>query len=524
MLSPVRLVVACTAAAAALPAPAAADDRPRTIPALQEWRSSDGPAFRLGPDARIVVRPRDRRALAGEARQLAADLGALTHRTVRTTARRGARARTGDIVLGRTGATPVLGAEGYRLRVGRAFTVLAPTTAGAFYGGRTLLQLVRAGDPVPRGRAVDRPRFPERGLMVDAGRKHYTRRWLLDRIAELASLKMNYLHLHLSDHQGYRLASRSHPEIVSAQHLTEEDVRAVVDVAARHHVTVVPEIDMPGHLTAALAKHPELQLRNAAGGAEAGVLDVSNPAAVRFARDLVTEAMDLFSGPYHHVGGDEVLPFALYPLGFFPSLEAHAKATYGPGANAKDAIHGFVNDMAALVRARGRTARMWHDDLNGGAAVVRDPRTIAEWWIDVSPLSDVRTPTPQELLDRGHDVLNAGWFPTYFVNGVGGSTVKVQPNLQTAYEDWEVDQFSGVLVADETVRQPPLRVAADEPRLRGSLLHLWNDNPGLATEAQDVAFIAGGLRVLAQKTWRSPPLVPDHTSFVRLAARVGGTP
>lgn len=499
----------------AVPGAALAQDaRPQTIPALRSWTASDG-TWALGADARIVVRHANRRTLRVAARQLAGDLGTRRGRRIPTPARRGARARPGDVLLARTRRDPELGPEGYGLRIGRVFTITAPRPAGVFYGGRTLLQLLRGADPIRRGRARDRPRYPERGLMVDAGRKYYTYAWLAARVRELARLKLNLLHLHLSDHQGFRIQSDTHPEIVSPQHLTQQEVRDLLALARRHHEMVVPEIDMPGHMPAALAGHPELQLRSVTGQAEPGVLDVGNPAARRFALDLVGEYLDLFDGPYWHVGADEVVPFVTYPLGLYPSLEASARGRFGPSANAKDAVHGFVNDVDALVRSRGRTTRMWHDDVGGGSAVARDPRIVTEWWIDVSPLSDVRPPAPADLLARGHRILNAGWFPTYHVNGVGGSPIPVRPNLRTAYESWDVHEFHGVLEV------PAASVAPGEPRNLGAKVHLWNDNPAFSTEQQDAVTIRPGLRVIAQKTWGSPLLTPSYAAFTALAQRLG---
>ena len=167
---------------------------------------------------------------------------------------------------------------------------------------------------------------------------------------------------------------------------------------------------------------------------------------------------------------------------------------------------------------------MWHDDIGGGSAVARHPAIVAEWWIDVSPLSDVRPPTPQQLLDRGHPIMNAGWFPTYHVNGVGGSPVPLTPNLTAAYEAWDVHEFHGPLVLDGTIRKPPDTIAARDSRNRGSKLNLWNDNPTFATEAQDAVTIAPGLRVIAQKTWESPVLVPDYRAFQAIAGRVASAP
>ena len=117
-------------------------------------------------------------------------------------------------------------------------------------------------------------------------------------------------------------------------------MRALIELARRHHITVVPEIDMPGHMEAALRPHPELRLQNAAGQQEAAVLDVTNEAALRFARDLLEEYMPLFPGPYWHVGADEIIPFAALDSADTRRPQEHARERYGQDANAKDAIPG----------------------------------------------------------------------------------------------------------------------------------------------------------------------------------------
>ena len=108
----------------------------------------------------------------------------------------------------------------------------ARTAAGAFYGTRSVVQLLRRKRSIPAGTARDWPRYPERGLMLDNGRRYFSPRWLRARIRELAYLKLNQLHLHFSDDQGFRIASRSHPEIVSDPHLTKRQVRSLVALRA----------------------------------------------------------------------------------------------------------------------------------------------------------------------------------------------------------------------------------------------------------------------------------------------------
>jgi hexosaminidase len=348
--------------------------------------------------------------------------------------------------------------------------------------------------------------------MVDAGRKYFTPAWFEREITELASLKLNLLHLHLSDNQGFRIESKRHPEIVSKDHLTQDDVRRLVAFAAARQITVVPEIDMPGHLQAALAAHPELQLVDALGVRAPDKLDVSNPDAVRLALDLIDELLPLFPGRYWHGGADEYMPSVQFVQ--YPRLQAFAQAQYGPSANGKDAVLGFVNRVDDLVRAHGRTLRIWNDGIGGGSAIAIHAEPVVEWWTDVSPIGDLLAPRPQELLDQGHRILNAGWWPTYYVSGSTEASVPPRPNPADAYAKWKVSDFYGVLFANATLQLPPQRVAADEPRNLGATLHVWNDNPEAETEAQIATGIRPRLRVLAQKTWDSPEFTRDYATFL----------
>src|SRR5882672_4308045 len=201
----VTVVLAIAAGLAAIAQGAmAATTVPRTIPALQRWTAGPcGYTFRSG--ARVVAL--DQR-LAGTASVLAEDLAALTG--VAVTWVLGGPVRAGDLVL-RLGAVEG-GAEGYRMTVGPSVLVEGNTEAGVFYGTRTILQLLRRGATIPGGTAADWPLYPERGLMLDTGRRFFSLSFLRNQIRELAYLKLNYLHLHLSDIQGFRLQSETHPE------------------------------------------------------------------------------------------------------------------------------------------------------------------------------------------------------------------------------------------------------------------------------------------------------------------------
>lgn len=493
--------------------------RPPTIPALREWAPATG-RFELQDGSHIRVETADMR-LQRVAELLADDLGRMTARGI-AVAPGGHAAGAGDIRLTLNAADSQLGREGYRLTISDSVSVRAMDAAGAFYGTRTLLQMLQAGGgSAPAGDARDWPRYPERGLMLDIGRQHLTPAWIEARIREMAWLKLNYLHLHLSDDLGFRIESRSHPEIVSAEHITLNELDRLLDVAERHHVTVVPEIGMPAHMGAALAPHPEFQLVDIFGRRSTNRLDITNPAALAFARQLIDEFIDIFPSAYWHTGADEYMRPDEYPL--HPQLQEHARREYGANASAKDAVHGFVNWVDGLVRLRGKTTRMWHDDLNGGVAVTVNPAIVVEWWTDVSPLSDSRPPPPQRLLDQGHRIFNAGFFPTYYASWIP-EPLFLRPDMRAAYESWLVHEFYGPMVVGGPLRTPPSTVDPAEPRNLGSKLHVWNDIPGSETEAQIAVGIRPRLRVLAQKTWESPPLVDSYDDFLKVIDTVGDPP
>jgi hexosaminidase len=507
-------------AVAASPASADLSLRPPTIPALRAWvPGEDG--FELRPESRIVYDPASATALRSVAEVLAEDLQRHGY-ALELVAVAAQTRRAGDITLALGECDARVGSEGYRYTVADGHVLIrAREAAGAFYGTRTLLQLLVQGNAVPAGEALDWPRYPERGMMVDIGRKHFTMEWLRAHIRELAWLKMNYLHLHLSDDLGFRLESESHPEIVSELHLSKQQMRELIALAARYHITVVPEIDMPGHMEAILAPHPDYQLANMLGQRAADRLDVTNPDALRLVQDLLEEFLPLFPGPYWHTGADEVMPPAEYAL--HPGLRDYARIQYGSQANAKDAIHGFVNWVDSIVRAHGKITRMWHDDMNGGSAVTINPDIVVEWWTNFSPLSDLTPPTPQRLLDDGHAIMNAGWFPTYYT-ALFPDPLFLRPDMKTAYESWSVDQFAGPMVINGLVQIPPYRIAADERRNLGTKLHVWNDLPDVEDEIRIAAGIAPRLRVIAQKAWASPQLVEDYAAFTRISDAIGPAP
>ncbi|MFF1497922.1 family 20 glycosylhydrolase [Streptomyces sp. NPDC058304] len=495
-----RLLIAAVCAVAALslpgvaaagPVPAqAAAGPPLTVPALRQWTAGTG-TYAFTTAGRIVVDPAYTAQLSDEAATLAEDLEALAGRPVAVVT---GSAAPGDIALSL--GDPGLPAEGYRLTVGQSVGIQAATDTGAFYGTRTVLQLLHQSLSVPAGTAVDWPTKAERGLMIDQGRKFFTVDWVRQHIKELAYLKLNYFHFHLSDTFGFRLESSTHPEIVSADHYSKQDIADLVALGQKYHVTIIPEIDTPGHMNAVLAAHPELKLKNSSGTASPDFIDLSLPASYTLIKDLVNEYLPLFPAPYWHIGADEyVTDYAKYP-----QLLSYARAHYGAGATAKDTYYGFVNWADDLVRAAGKTTRMWNDGIKAGDGTVTPHAGIlVEYWYSYGL-------TPQQLAAAGHTVANESWTPTYYV--LGGA----KPDTKWMYETWTPDRFEGGATLTDPSKNP------------GSLIHVWCDNPTAETEDQIAAGIMYPLRALAQQTWGSPKSASTYAAFTPIAAAVGHNP
>ena len=483
-----------------------AEVRPATVPAVRSAADWEG-TFELRKGARVVIARKARRRLAPEAKLLAADLGIKW--------KAAPKGRPGDVIL-RTGSKlKRLGAEGYTIRIEDRIKVRARTAAGIFYAGRTLVQLFDGRKRVERTFIRDWPLYPERGLMIDNGRQFFPRAWLEARIKELSDLKLNLLHLHFSDNQGYRLQSDTHPEIVTEPYLTKADVRKLVALARRRHLTIIPELDSPGHLEAALKPHPEFQLANRLGQKQPDKLDVTNPDARAFIGDLLGEYLPLFPGPWWHTGADEYLGVASTEQDYelYPQLEAYADEKYGEGANGKDAVIDFINFVDEKVRAAGKRTRIWSDGMGGGSGLVElAPTAAVEWW------ENRTSEDPNVLMTNGRQVQNAGWWPLYYVTG--GPLESARASEQDFYENWNAWHFEGpwsTRWAGGEPTPPPYFVPEDAKNQLGAQLNVWNDDPGNMSEDEIAEGIRPRLRILAQKTWGSPQLTDSYEEFKALA-------
>ncbi|WP_050986712.1 family 20 glycosylhydrolase [Streptomyces somaliensis] len=469
---------------------------PRTIPAVREHVPARGPGWRPGAGSGVVV-ARGSGVLADEARLLARELG-VEHRGE-------SPARPGDIELALEGGAS--GApESYTLTTrGGRVRVAGPDEAGVFYGTRTVKQALRSGGVVPEGVVRDRPDRPQRGLMVDIARKHFTAAWLEARVREMADLKLNQLGLHISDDQGFRVESDSHPEVVSKRHLTKAEVRRLVALAASLHITVIPEIDSPGHLGAVLSAHPSLRLRDARGAVVPGAIDVTRPGSARIVDDLLREYARLFPGRYFHIGADEYRPLtAPDPEASHPRLAAEARRLHGPGARVRDLATDWLNDRAAVVRKAGKQPKAWNDGFFRGGVVQADKRVEVEYWTG----REIGARPPVEYLREGRRVVNVNDRYLYYV--LGEPNEFTYPTGREIYTSWTPLVLRGT-------RPVPARYSG---QVLGGRLAVWCDFANAQTQDRVAAGIRMPLRALAQKVWdpRDPAL--SWAGFSALAKRL----
>ena len=287
---------------------------------------------------------------------------------------------TDGIALLLSGAPASVGDKGYQLDItSTSIAIRANAPAGLFAGVQTLHQLLPVAidsttvQPgpwlVPGGHIEDYPRFEHRGAMLDVARHFFTVAQVQRYIDQIALYKVNYLHLHLSDDQGWRIAITSWPNLAifggatavggdPGGYYTQADYSAIVAYAAARYVTIVPEIDMPGHTNAALASYAQLNCNGIAPARYTGTavgfssLCVSLPLTYVFIDQVLGEIAALTPGPYLHIGGDEANSTTL--------------ADY----------RTFINQAQSIVAAHGKIVVGWHDIVNATPLAT----TVAQYW------------------------------------------------------------------------------------------------------------------------------------------------
>jgi hexosaminidase len=402
-----------------------------------------GPAFNVVRATTIIVSD-----TTGEVGRIAQALSAMLHTPigfpfgVTTTP---ADSVTSTIRLSLS-ARPDLGDEGYEFTsTPTSVSIVANRPAGLFHGVQTLRQLLPADIEAEMGRErfdwsvpalhiVDRPRFAWRGAMLDVARHFFTVKEVEQYIDLLALYKMNTLHLHLSDDQGWRVAINSRPQLAlmggasqvgggPGGYYTQQDYQTIVRYAQDRYITIVPEIDMPSHINAALVGYPQLgcsaRPTGLYPGTDVGWSSICTDKEESYAMidDIVREISAMTPGPYFHIGGDE----------------AHSvpKEKYIP----------FVERAQGIVSKYGKTMVGWEEIAQ---ARISPTAIVQEWKTDsataslVSGRRVIMSPAQKAYIDmKYNDSTELGlkwaalievrdayqWDPANFMAGVGESNV-----------------------------------------------------------------------------------------------------
>jgi hexosaminidase len=407
--------------------------------------------------------------------------------------------------------------EGYRLRIEPRGVVIAGRPAGLFYGAQSVLQLAAARNgsvfTLPALEIQDQPRFPYRGLHLDSSRHMFPVEFLKRYLDWMARYKLNTFHWHLTDDQGWRAEIKKYPRLAEVASMrketlvghspqsttydgkpyggfyTQEQIRDVVAYAHERFITVIPEIEMPGHSLAALAAYPELACT--AGPFETattwGVFkDVFCPkeTTFQFLENVLTEVMELFPSRYIHIGGDEVEKDR-----WKESPDAQAVIRREALKDESELQSYFIRRMEQFINSKGRRMIGWDEILEGGLA---PDATVMSWRGEDGGIAAAR---------QGHDVV-------------------MSPSAYLYFDHYQADRnkeplaIGGMLPLDKVYSYNPTPAAlnAEEKKhVLGAQANVWTEYIADARQAEYMLFPR--LFALAEVVW-SPQAGRTYRDFL----------
>jgi len=404
-----------------------------------------------------------------------------------------------NIILSEDPGLAKLGNEGYRLMIKpREIRISSAGQAGLFYGIQTLRQLlppqIFSKSPVrdmpwtvPCVTIEDRPRFAWRGLMLDSGhdfqRLEFVRRFL-DLMAEH---KLNLFHWHLTDVGAWSVEIKGRPELnapatrgkgVKPGFYSQDDIREVVRYAAERHITILPEIDMPGHETPALLAYPDLEcpvprgLDRHGNPARPYEFCVGNTKTYAFLEEVLGQIVELFPGKLIHIGGDECPK-----QHWLRCLLCQAKMKDAHFANGEELQSDFIRHIGKFLQSKGRRLIGWDEILEGGLA---PDATVMSWRGMEGGIAAARA---------DHDVVMAPTHWTYF--DYPSTTVE------------KVYSFEPV---------PPGLKSSQAAHVLGAQAQMWADSH--PTEERIETLVYPRAAALAEVVW-SPATGRDYDGFMK---------
>lgn len=418
----------------------------------------------------------------------------------------------------------VAGAEAYRLSVNnKQVTIAASTPAGVFYGIQTLrksLPVQTTGEAItlPAVTVADAPRFGYRGMMLDCARHFFPLSFVKKFIDILAMHNMNVFHWHLTEDQGWRLEIKSHPELTTKSSMrsgtvighnatvddsiphggfyTQQEAREIVEYARQRHITVIPEIDMPGHMLAALAAYPELGCTG--GPYEVGhrwgvykdVLCLGKESTYKFVQDVIDEVVDIFPAKYFHIGGDES------PTVMWEKCPKCLQKAKDENTDIKHLQQYFTNRVEKYLNGKGKSIIGWDEILEGK---INQSATIMSW----------RGVEPGiKAAKQGHDVIMTPSSHVYF------------DHYQAKDTKHEPDAIGGCSPVEKVYSYEPLPdtlSAEAKNRIKGVQANLWTEYIPFTTQAEYM--VLPRMAALAEVQW-TPVAKKNFDDFSKRALRL----
>jgi hexosaminidase len=397
--------------------------------------------------------------------------------------------------------------EHYQLTIDeRHVEISAASYAGWLYGLQTMNQLRSPGQPLPALTITDGPRFGWRGLMLDVSRHFFGKEYVLATIERMAMLKLNVLHLHLVDDQGWRIEIEQYPKLTEVgawrvdqedRHwdarkdnepgmkgtyggfYTQDDIRDIVAYAAEHAIRVVPEIEMPAHVTSALAAYPEYSCLGEPIAVPSGgvwpITDIYCPgkeATFTFLENIMQEVMALFPDPYIHVGGDEATK-----TNWETCPHCQRRMEEEGLENTHELQSYFIQRMERYLSEHGKVLVGWDEILEGGLA---EGATVMSWRGTAGGL---------KASAMGHDVIMTPGDYVYL-------------NQYQGQPDYEPLAFGGYVPLSKVYGFDPVEGIEDEKQashILGAQANLWSEF--ISDTAMSEYMLYPRLAALAEAVW-----------------------
>jgi hexosaminidase len=428
---------------------------------------------------------------------------------------------------------PTLGMEGYQLEVTRkGVKVLANASAGLFYGLQSLLQMLPSDVfanglksnvewKLPFCKIVDYPRFEWRGMHLDVSRHFFDVEFIKRYIDLIAMHKMNVFHWHLTDDNGWRVEIKKYPLLtgVSAWRVnredmpwrevtppepgeeatyggfyTQDDIREVIEYASERFITVIPEIEMPGHTSEVFAAYPELSCEEKTLFVQPGsywpnvdIFCAGKEETFEFIENVLTEVVELFPAPYIHIGGDEATKVR------WENCKKCQKRIKEEGLTGEDELQSwFIKRVERFVNRKGKKMIGWDEILEGGLA---PEATVMSWRGEKGGI---------EAAEMGHDVIMCPTSHCYF-------------DYYQAHPDFEPEAIGGFTTLKEVYHYEPVPDVLDDRQsvfIKGAQGNLWTEYIATPEHAEYMALPR--MTALAEVVWSAK----DHRDWESFQKRL----